>query len=52
VEEAGTGSVTGRSFYENPADGRTQLRFCFAKEIPVLKQACAQLREAFGDGDA
>jgi len=51
VEEAGIGSVTGRSFYENPADGRTQLRFCFAKEIPVLKQACAQLREAFGGGD-
>jgi aminotransferase len=48
VSEAGIGSVTGRSFYEDPADGRTQLRFCFAKEIPVLKQACAQLREAFG----
>ena len=48
VEEAGIGSVTGRSFYEDPADGRTQLRFCFAKEIPVLEQACAQLREAFG----
>lgn len=48
VSEAGIGSVTGRSFYEDPADGRTQLRFCFAKEIPVLEQACAQLREAFG----
>ncbi len=48
VVEAGIGSVTGRSFYEDPADGRTQLRFCFAKEIPVLEQACAQLREAFG----
>jgi aminotransferase len=48
VEEAGIGSVTGRSFYEDPADGRTQLRFCFAKEIPVLEQACTQLREAFG----
>jgi aminotransferase len=42
------GSVTGRSFYEDPVDGRTQLRFCFAKEIPVLKQACEQLRAAFG----
>ena len=48
VEEAGIGSVTGRSFYEDPADGRSQLRFCFAKELPVLEQACAQLREAFG----
>ena len=48
VEEAGIGSVTGRSFYEDPADGRSQLRFCFAKEIPVLRRACDQLREAFG----
>jgi aminotransferase len=48
VEEAGIGSVTGRSFYEDPADGRSRLRFCFAKELPVLEQACAQLREAFG----
>ncbi|MFB6248100.1 MAG: pyridoxal phosphate-dependent aminotransferase [Salinibacter sp.] len=48
VTEAGIGSVTGRSFYEDPVDGRTQLRFCFAKERPVLEQACTQLREAFG----
>jgi len=48
IEEAKIGSVTGRSFYEDPADGRHQLRFCFAKEIPVLEQACEQLREAFG----
>ena len=48
IEEAKIGSVTGRSFYEHPADGRNQLRFCFAKEIPVLKQACEQLRDAFG----
>jgi aminotransferase len=48
VQEAKVASVTGRSFYETDADGRYQLRFCFAKEIPVLKQACEQLREAFG----
>jgi aminotransferase len=48
IQEAKVGSVTGRSFYENPVDGRYQLRFCFAKEIPVLKQACEQLRAAFG----
>lgn len=48
VEEAGIGSVTGRSFYSDPADGSSQLRFCFAKEMPVLRQACEQLREAFG----
>jgi aminotransferase len=48
VQEAKVASVTGRSFYEDPSDGRYQLRFCFAKEIPVLEQACQQLREAFG----
>jgi aminotransferase len=48
VQEAKVASVTGRSFYEHPKDGRHQLRFCFAKEIPVLKQACDQLRAAFG----
>ncbi len=49
IEEARIGSVTGRSFYQDPSDGRFQLRFCFAKEIPVLKQACEQLRAAFGE---
>ncbi len=48
VQEAKVASVTGRSFYEEDADGRYQLRFCFAKEIPVLEQACDQLRAAFG----
>jgi aminotransferase len=48
IDEARVGSVTGRSFYQNPADGAHRLRFCFAKEIPVLEQACEQLREAFG----
>jgi aminotransferase len=48
IQEAKVGSVTGRSFYENPADGQYQLRFCFAKEIPVLEQACEQIRAAFG----
>ena len=48
VREAKVASVTGRSFYEDPADGRFQLRFCFAKELPVLEQACEQLRDAFG----
>ena len=48
IDEAHIGSVTGQSFYEDDADGDSKLRFCFAKELPVLKQACAQLREAFG----
>jgi aminotransferase len=48
IEEARVGTVTGRSFYAHPGDGRNQLRFCFAKEMPVLRQACDQLRAAFG----
>jgi aminotransferase len=48
VQEAKIASVTGRSFYQDPADGASQLRFCFAKELPVLRQACQQLRAAFG----
>ena len=49
IEEARVGSVTGRSFYRDPTDGQHQLRFCFAKEMPVLRQACDQLRDAFAD---
>ena len=48
IKEARVGSVTGRSFYRDPTDGHHQLRFCFAKEMPVLRQACDQLRDAFG----
>ncbi|PEN08732.1 aspartate aminotransferase [Longimonas halophila] len=46
VQDAHVASVTGRSFYQHPEDGRTKLRFCFAKELPILKQACTQLRTA------
>ena len=48
IREARVGSVIGRSFYDDPTDGATKLRFCFGKELPVLRQACQQLRDAFG----
>ena len=48
IEEAGVAAVPGNSFFANPADGRFMLRFCFAKEMPVLEKACRQLLEAFG----
>jgi aminotransferase len=47
IEEAGIGTVTGRSFYHDPTDGQHRLRFCFAKELPVLEEACDRLRTAF-----
>ncbi|MDA0874987.1 MAG: pyridoxal phosphate-dependent aminotransferase, partial [Bacteroidetes bacterium] len=48
VERAGVGTVAGRSFYADEADGASCLRFCFAKEMDVLEEACRRLKEAFG----
>jgi aminotransferase len=48
VERAGVGTVAGRSFYADEADGASSLRFCFAKEIDVLEEACRRLKAAFG----
>lgn len=48
VQEAGVGTVSGRSFFSDPEKGRYLLRFCFAKEIPELEEACERLVEAFG----
>jgi aminotransferase len=47
VKEAGIGTVMGRSFYDDDADGANCLRFCFAKEYDVLEEACRKLKEAF-----
>lgn len=48
IDEAGIGTVTGRSFYRDPADGAHYLRFCFAKELPILEEACNRLLAALG----
>jgi len=48
VQKAGVATVPGHSFFETPERGRYYLRFCFAKEMPVLEQACRQLLDAFG----
>ncbi|MEM6645861.1 MAG: pyridoxal phosphate-dependent aminotransferase [Bacteroidota bacterium] len=48
IDRAGVGTVAGNSFFADPADGRYYLRFCYAKEMPVLEDACHRLREAFG----
>ncbi len=48
VREAGVGTVAGRSFFAHPEDGATRLRFCFAKELEVLEEACRRLTNAFG----
>ncbi len=48
ISRCGIGSVAGSSFYSTPDVGRYSLRFCFAKEMPDLQQACDRLRDVFG----
>lgn len=39
-------AIPGSAFYEPGSDrGRKLLRFCYAKEMPVLEEACKRLRE-------
>ncbi len=47
IEMSGVGCVPGNSFFANPDDGRYFLRFCYAKEMDVLEEACAKLKVAF-----
>ena len=44
LSQAGVAAVPGSSFYANPADGRHQLRLCFAKKDAPLAEACRRLR--------
>ncbi len=52
IDRAHVAAVPGNSFFEDPADGEHLLRFCFAKEMPVLEKACADLRAAFATVEA
>ena len=45
VENGGVATVPGSSFYSNAADGRTMIRFCFAKQMETLERAARVLRE-------
>ncbi len=49
IEQAGVGSVTGRSFYTNPDDGKYMLRFCFAKKEHELEEACQRIEDGLGN---
>lgn len=44
LEQVGVATVPGSAFYRNPADGENQLRFCYAKQLPDLQDACRRLR--------
>ncbi|HTE06702.1 MAG TPA: aminotransferase class I/II-fold pyridoxal phosphate-dependent enzyme [Planctomycetota bacterium] len=43
LARCGVASVPGSSFYMDPADGRFQLRLCFAKQDEDLARACEGL---------
>ncbi len=43
AREHGVASVPGSSFYSDPADGRTQVRFAFCKTIETLERAAERL---------
>ncbi len=46
IQRAGVATVPGDAFYHNPDLAPPSLRFCYAKEFPVLEQACTQLKKA------
>ena len=45
LNQVGVATVPGSAFYRNPADGEDQLRFCYAKKMPELEEACRRLRK-------
>ncbi len=45
LEEVGVATVPGSAFYRNPEDGQRQLRFCYAKKMAELKDACMRLKK-------
>jgi aspartate/methionine/tyrosine aminotransferase len=48
VAEIGVAAVPGSSFYQNPADGRTQLRFTFCKTEKTFQAAAERLKKLRG----
>lgn len=42
LKRAKIASVPGTAFYQNPV-GDTLIRFCFAKDLPVLEEACKRI---------
>jgi aminotransferase len=44
LEKAGVAAVPGSSFFENPADGASLIRFCFCKKCETLEEAGRRLQ--------
>lgn len=45
LQQVGVASVPGTAFYRNTQDGENQLRFCFAKKMTDLEEACRRLHQ-------
>ena len=43
LRTVGVACIPGDDFYIRPEDGQHQLRFCFAKQMPDLEEACRRL---------
>ena len=48
LREVGVATVPGSAFYRNPAAGERQLRFCYAKQMTDLVEACTRLKRLSG----
>ncbi|MGB0715223.1 MAG: pyridoxal phosphate-dependent aminotransferase [Phycisphaerae bacterium] len=44
LKEVGVATVPGAAFYRDPEFGQNQLRFCYAKKMADLEEACRRLR--------
>jgi aminotransferase len=44
LEQVGVAVVPGTAFYRNPRDGLNHLRFCYAKQMTDLEDACTRIR--------
>ena len=45
IEQAGVAAVPGSSFFTNPKDGSSIIRFCFCKKYETLEEAGNRLRK-------
>lgn len=43
LQKTGIGTVPGESFFQDPKEGKNLLRFCFAKDLTVIEEACERL---------
>jgi aspartate/methionine/tyrosine aminotransferase len=45
IEQAGVAAVPGSSFFADPKNGSTLIRFCFCKKYETLEEAGNRLRQ-------